>query len=55
MAKELVSIILPAFNSSKFIGSTIESIRKQTYTDWELLITDDGSTDKTINVINKHQ
>ena len=51
----LVSIITPTFNSSKFIGSTIESIRNQTYRDWELLITDDGSTDNTIKVINDYQ
>ena len=55
MAKELVSIILPAFNSSKFIDSTIESVRNQTYKYWELLITDDGSTDNTAKIINKHQ
>ena len=55
MAKELVSIILPAFNSSRFIDSTIESVRNQTYKYWELLITDDGSTDNTVKIINKHQ
>ena len=51
----LVSIITPTFNSSKFIGATIESIQNQTYRDWELLITDDGSTDNTVNVINDYQ
>lgn len=43
----LVSIITPTYNSSGFIESTINSILNQTYTKWELLITDDCSTDGT--------
>ena len=39
--KNLVSIITPSYNSSDFIAETIESIIAQTYTNWELLITDD--------------
>lgn len=38
-----VSIILPTFNRLKFLPATIESIRKQSFVDWELLIADDGS------------
>lgn len=49
----LVSIITPTYNSEKFISETIESIKAQSYTNWELLITDDCSTDNTIEVIQK--
>lgn len=49
--KGLVSIITPSYNCEKYIGETIESILAQTYKDWELLITDDCSTDKTRDVI----
>lgn len=48
----LVSIITPTYNSAVFIASTIESIQAQTFTDWELLITDDCSTDNTIDIIS---
>ena len=49
--QELVSIITPTYNSEKYIGSTIESIIAQTYTNWELLITDDCSTDSTCKIV----
>lgn len=44
---KLVSILLPTFNGSKYIKSSIESILNQSYRNWELIIIDDGSTDKT--------
>lgn len=50
----LVSIITPSYNSSSFITETIEGILKQTYNNWELLITDDCSTDNSVEVINKY-
>lgn len=50
----LVSIITPSYNSSKFIGETIESIQAQTYKHWELLITDDCSTDETRSIVEKY-
>lgn len=46
--EELVSIIMPSYNSSKFIAASIESVIAQTYKNWELLITDDCSKDNTI-------
>lgn len=48
---ELVSIITPTYNSIEFVEETIFSIQNQTYTNWELLITDDCSTDKTWDII----
>ncbi|WP_165855271.1 glycosyltransferase family 2 protein [Marinobacter sp. JSM 1782161] len=46
-----VSIIIPAFNSQDYIAETLRSILDQSYQDFELLIVDDGSTDRTAEVI----
>lgn len=51
----LVSIITPSYNSSRFIAQTIESILSQTYTNWELLITDDCSVDDTREIVERYQ
>ena len=50
---ELVSIIMPSYNTAKFISKTIESVLEQTYKNWELLIVDDCSTDGTYTFIKK--
>jgi glycosyltransferase involved in cell wall biosynthesis len=47
MRTPLVSVIMPSYNSLKFIFEAIESVRNQTYGNWELLITDDYSEDET--------
>jgi glycosyltransferase involved in cell wall biosynthesis len=47
----LISIIIPVFNREKLIVRTLESIQNQTYSNWECIIVDDGSTDNTLNVI----
>ena len=47
----LVSIITPTYNSEKFISATIQSVQNQTYSNWELIIIDDCSTDKTVEII----
>jgi glycosyltransferase involved in cell wall biosynthesis len=46
-----VSVIIPAYNASNFIVETIRSVMEQTFTDWELIISDDGSTDDTESVV----
>lgn len=51
----LVSIITPTYNSAKFIAETIQSVQNQTYTNWEMLLVDDGSTDDTVAIIEKFQ
>lgn len=51
---ELVSIIMPSYNTGKFIEETIESVLSQTYTDWELIIVDDCSTDNTDEVVAQY-
>lgn len=50
----LVSIIVPVYNVEKFIVETIDCVRNQTYTDWELLLVEDGSTDGTEAVITNY-
>ena len=47
----MVSVIMPAFNAGKFIATAIESVLKQTYADWELIVVDDKSTDNTYDII----
>lgn len=54
MDNNLVSIITPSYNCSQFIAKTIESILAQTYTNWELLITDDCSTDNSTEIIEHY-
>lgn len=48
-----VSIITPVFNSSKFLEETIASVLNQTFTDWQWMITDDKSTDNSVEIIQK--
>lgn len=47
----IVSVIAPVFNGEKYIQSFIDSIRNQSFTEWELILVDDGSTDKSISII----
>ena len=56
MIEPLVSVIMPTYNSGKFLAESIESILNQTYKHLELLITDDCSSDEdTINLLEKYQ
>ncbi|MFT4659776.1 MAG: glycosyltransferase involved in cell wall biosynthesis [Patiriisocius sp.] len=50
----LVSVIMPAFNADKYISSAIESIIQQSYNNWELIVVDDGSTDKTNEIVRTY-
>lgn len=51
MIDGLVSIIMPSWNTARFIGESIQSVLAQTYTNWELLIVDDCSTDNTDEIV----
>lgn len=51
--KGKVSIITSTYNNGQYISQAINSVLNQTYTDWEMLIVDDGSTDGTIDVAKK--
>lgn len=46
----LVSVIIPMYNAAKFVGQTLESLRRQTFTDFEIIVVDDGSTDNSIEI-----
>ena len=48
-----VSIIMPVYNSEKYVQKTIKSVFSQSFKDWELIIVDDNSKDDTLKVINK--
>lgn len=50
----LVSIIMPAYNSEKFIKLAVESVINQIYSNWELIVVDDYSKDSTIDIINNY-
>ncbi|WAC01940.1 glycosyltransferase family 2 protein [Lacinutrix neustonica] len=52
MSKPLVSIVMPVYNRAALIQATLETIRVQTYTHWECILIDDGSTDTTAVIIN---
>ena len=50
----LISIIMPVYNGERFLSEAIESIIAQTYENWELLAVDDGSTDKSLQIIEAY-
>lgn len=50
-----VSIVLPTYNGSRYIRESIDSILGQTYTDWELIIVDDCSTDDTLEIVRGYE
>lgn len=51
---ETVSIIVPVYNAKRFLRQTMDSVRAQTYTDWELLLVDDCSTDGSAQLIEEY-
>lgn len=54
MQNELVSIIIPVYNAAKYLNYTIESIQKQTYQNYEIILIDDKSTDNSLEIIKKY-
>ena len=55
MKEDLVSIIVPVYNSEKFINETIETVKAQDYQNWELLLVNDCSTDNSRDEIKKYE
>jgi teichuronic acid biosynthesis glycosyltransferase TuaG len=54
MIKNLVSIVMPAFNCQDYLAESVESVIGQTYQNWELIIVDDSSTDRTVDIARKY-
>ena len=49
----MISIVIPLYNKERAIINTLQSVLAQTYTDCEIIIVDDGSTDNSLNVVHK--
>jgi glycosyltransferase involved in cell wall biosynthesis len=54
MGDPVVSVLMSVYNGEKYIATAIDSILGQTFSDFELIIIDDGSTDDTVNIINSY-
>ena len=52
--KDLVSIIVPVYNTERFIRETMDCVLAQTWQEWELLLVEDGSTDGTVALIERY-
>ncbi|MCX5783023.1 MAG: glycosyltransferase, partial [Elusimicrobia bacterium] len=50
----LISVVIPAYNSANFISKTLDSVRAQTFNDYEVVVVDDGSSDETRAVVEKY-
>lgn len=48
-----ISIVLPTFNREHFLPEALDAIKGQSFTDWELIVVDDGSTDQTADLVNE--
>ena len=53
MKAQLVSVVMPAYNAELYIKEAIESVKAQTYSNWEIIVINDGSTDKTLEIVNE--
>ena len=54
MQPALISIMMPAYNAEDYIGEAIDSVLAQSYSNWELIIVNDGSEDKTADIAAKY-
>ncbi|WP_270982694.1 glycosyltransferase family 2 protein [Campylobacter helveticus] len=49
-----ISIIMPCYNSAKWVDKAIESVLNQTYSNWQLICVDDGSSDETLEILQRY-
>ena len=50
-----ITVLTPTYNDSKSITETLTSLSSQTYTNWESIIIDDGSTDNSLEILNQYK
>ncbi len=55
MKNGMVSIITPCYNGEKYIRETIESVIAQTYPQWEMIVVDDGSQDRSVSIVSEYE
>lgn len=55
MSAPLVSVIVPVFNGARYVAQTLESARHQTHRNLEIIVVDDGSTDDTVDALERHR
>lgn len=55
LKESLISVVMPTYNSEKFVRESINSVVQQSYQNWELIIVDDCSTDTTVEIIKKFE
>ena len=46
----MISIVIPVYNTEEYLSQCVDSILRQTYPDWQLILVDDGSTDRSGNI-----
>ena len=49
-----ISVIIPVYNAEKYVGRCIESVKAQTYSDWQMILVDDGSKDRSLEICQKY-
>jgi glycosyltransferase involved in cell wall biosynthesis len=54
VSKPLISVVIPAYNAEKYLAEALESVRAQTFSDYEILVIDDGSTDRTAEIASSY-
>lgn len=49
-----ISVIIPVYNAENYVGRCIESVQAQTYNNWQMILVDDGSKDKSPEICQKY-
>lgn len=55
ISKDMLSIVIPTYNEERDIQACLESLKKQSYKNFEIIVVDDGSSDKTVDVVKKYK